>query len=77
MWKGQIELWKGMDELTTFTLQATQAATYLKYLVRFNICMVVTNNRPYSRYPPSRIGGIKQCHVVFHGTTTEKISQYE
>ena len=59
MWKGQIELWKGMDELTTFTLQATQAATYLKYLVRFNICMVVTNNRPYSRYPPSRIGGIK------------------
>ena len=48
-----------MDELTTFTLQATQAATYLKYLVRFNICMVVTNNRPYSRYPPSRIGGIK------------------
>ena len=48
-----------MDELTTFTLQATQAATYLKYLVRFNICMIVTNNRPYSRYPPSRIGGIK------------------
>ena len=48
-----------MDELTTFTLQATQAATYFKYLVRFNICMVVTNNRPYSRYPPSRIGGIK------------------
>ena len=48
-----------MDELTTFTLQATQAATYLKYLVRFDICMVVTNNRPYSRYPPSRIGGIK------------------
>ena len=34
MWKGQIELWKGMDELTTFTLQATQAATYGKYLVR-------------------------------------------
>ena len=39
MWKGQIELWKGMDELTAFTLQATHAATYGKYLVRFNIFM--------------------------------------
>ncbi|CAH3176358.1 unnamed protein product, partial [Porites evermanni] len=52
MWKGQIELWKGMDELTTFTLQATQAATYGKYLelgvfVTFEGTMNITLYSPY------------------------------
>ena len=34
MWKGQVELLKGMDELTTFTLESTQVAGYGKHLVR-------------------------------------------
>lgn len=35
MWKGEIEMWKGMEELTTFTLQPTPLdAAYGKYLVR-------------------------------------------
>ena len=33
-WHGVIELWKEMDELTTFTLQSPQGAAYGKYLVR-------------------------------------------
>lgn len=35
MWKGEIEMWKGMDELTTVTLQPTPLdAAYGKSLVR-------------------------------------------
>ena len=45
MWKGQIELWKGMDELTTFTLQATQAATHGKYLVRRSNIFMASNEQ--------------------------------
>lgn len=38
MWKGEIEMWKGMDELTTFTLRPTpEDAAYGKNLVRFTI----------------------------------------
>jgi len=38
MWKGEIEMWKGMDELTTVTLQPTPLdAAYGKSLVRFSV----------------------------------------
>lgn len=39
-WKGEIELSKGMDELTTFTLKSTQDTAYAKYLVRLTIIKI-------------------------------------
>ena len=42
MWRGQIELSKGMDELTTFKLESTQAEAYGKYLVRLYIIRMCT-----------------------------------
>ncbi|XP_066022142.1 intermembrane lipid transfer protein VPS13C isoform X9 [Pocillopora verrucosa] len=52
MWKGQVELLKGMDELTTFTLESTQVAGYGKHLrlgvlARFDGTMSITLYCPY------------------------------
>ena len=46
MWKGQVELLKGMDELTTFTLESTQVAAYGKHLVRVDRIEPSSKGRP-------------------------------
>ncbi|XP_022794312.1 vacuolar protein sorting-associated protein 13A-like [Stylophora pistillata] len=52
LWRGQVELFKGMDELTPFTLEPTEAAAYGKHLrlgvfATFDGTMNITLYSPY------------------------------